>query len=76
MLSVQASEAEIMIEWLLRVHQQSTARPANSGTRTRRGLCTVAAHMEKKARKYEVDAEIVGQMLIDRDNWESHDLAG
>jgi two-component system, chemotaxis family, protein-glutamate methylesterase/glutaminase len=67
MLAAQATEAENMIERLLRVHQQRAAMAHRIAARDlAEGRHESATLMEQKARDYEADAEMVGQFLIDR----------
>ncbi|HSP25724.1 MAG TPA: chemotaxis protein CheB [Saliniramus sp.] len=68
MLSAQATEAENMIERLLRVHQQRAALARRIATRDlAEGRHDSAGRMQEKAREYERDAEMVGHLLDDRD---------
>jgi two-component system, chemotaxis family, protein-glutamate methylesterase/glutaminase len=68
MLSAQATEAENMIERLLRVHQQRAAMAYRIAARDRaEGRVESARRMEEKAREYEGDAEMIGHLLVDRE---------
>jgi two-component system chemotaxis response regulator CheB len=76
MLSAQGTEAENMIERLLRVHQQRAAMARRIADRDlAEGRHESARWMKEKAREYEGDAEIIGQLLVDHMAEESHDPA-
>lgn len=68
-LSAQASEAENMIERLLRVHEQRAALTRRLADRERmRGHHQSAERLAHRAHEYGADAEVIGQLLADRDN--------
>jgi len=76
MLFAQGTEAENMIERLLRVHQQRAAMAHRIADRDlAEGRHESARWMKEKAREYEGDAEMVGQLLVDRVVEERHDPA-
>jgi two-component system chemotaxis response regulator CheB len=75
MLSAQSNEAEDIIERLLRVHQQRAAMARRIAARNvAEGHARLAKKMKERAREYEMDAEAIRQILVDRGNRDGHDL--
>jgi two-component system, chemotaxis family, protein-glutamate methylesterase/glutaminase len=67
MISAQATEAENTLERLLRVQQQRAAMAHRIAARdAAEGRHDSAERMERRAREYEGDAEMIGRLLVDR----------